>query len=99
MILRATLLSTTSPYSDGLTTDASVFTVTGADAIVDWVLVEFRDASDSSVILGSRSALLQRDGDVVNVDGVSPLAFNQVPGNYFIIIKHRNHLGLCLQTA
>ena len=40
----ANLIPTTSPYPDGLTCDASVFNTTGANAVVDWVFVELRDA-------------------------------------------------------
>lgn len=64
------------------------------DAIVDWVYVELRDQSAPSTVLYSRSALVQRDGDVVDMDGVSPLHFsNAVAGNYYIAVRHRNHLG------
>ena len=60
---------------------SSVTAVTGSDAIVDWVFVELRNASGNTVV-DSRAALLQRDGDVVDVDGVSPLRFTQVdPGS------------------
>ncbi len=92
-------LPTVSPYSSGLTTvgsaNSSVFGVTGHDAIVDWVFVELRKGSDSTLVVDSRSALLQRDGDVVDVDGVSNIKFDQVlPGDYYVVIKHRNHLGV-----
>ena len=89
----------TSPYTDALTCDSSVFTVTGQDAIVDWVLVELRDENDSSDILKSQSALLQRDGDVVGVDGVSALNIMISPSNYYVSIKHRNHLGIMSSSA
>ena len=36
-------IPTTSPYVDALTCNASVFSVNGNDAIVDWVWVELRD--------------------------------------------------------
>ncbi len=84
----------TSPYSDMQTCDASVFTTTGADAIVDWVYVELRDPSDSAVIIEGTSALLQRDGDVVDADGSSPVTLNQPDGDYHVVVKHRNHLGI-----
>ncbi|MCX7549415.1 immunoglobulin domain-containing protein [Xanthomarina sp. F2636L] len=87
-------LPTTSPYSDGLTCDVSVFNVTGDNAIVDWVEVSLRDASNMEVILESRSALLQRDGDVVDVDGVSGVAFTQWAKVYYVSFHHRNHLGI-----
>ena len=71
----------------------SVTTVTGNNALVDWVLVELRDRTDATNVLASRSALVQRDGDVVDVDGHSPVRFDAPPDNYFISVKHRNHLG------
>jgi hypothetical protein len=88
-----------SPYADGLTARASVFDVTGPDAIVDWVWVELRDASDNTSIIASQSAFLQRDGDVVNVDGVSTLKFVVLEDNYHIAIRHRNHLGIMTNTS
>ncbi|MGH1387840.1 matrixin family metalloprotease [Kordia sp.] len=90
----AGMLPTTSPYSDNATCDAIVFNSTGADAIVDWVFVELRDATINTAIKARQSALLQRDGDVVAVDGISNLNFNVPSGNYYITIKHRNHLGI-----
>jgi len=89
-----TMLSTTSPYTDGLICNASVFTVSGSEAIVDWVLVELRDAADRTIIIESRSALLQRDGDVVDIDGSSGVSFTSSVGNYYVLINHRNHLGI-----
>ena len=89
-----TMLSTTSPYPDALTCAASVFTVTGADAIADWVLVELRDAVDRTIVIESRSALLQRDGDVVDVDGTSGVALSSAAGSYYVLVNHRNHLGI-----
>jgi hypothetical protein len=70
------------------------------DNIVDWVFIELRDPSVSSTVLHTRSALLQRDGDVVNEDGTSPLKIYGVPeGSYYISIKHRNHLGVRSATT
>ncbi|MDG1731093.1 MAG: BspA family leucine-rich repeat surface protein, partial [Algibacter sp.] len=88
------LIPTTSPYPDVLTCDPIVFTPTGANAILDWVLVELRDENDNTSIIDSQSALLQRDGDVVALDGVSALSFALEAGNYFVAINHRNHLGI-----
>ncbi|WP_452601822.1 M36 family metallopeptidase [Pontimicrobium sp. MEBiC06410] len=88
------LIPTTSPYPDNLTCNAAVFNTTGANAIVDWVQVELRDQTTSTLILDSKSALLQRDGDVVDVDGTSPVTFNQAGDRYYVVIKHRNHLGV-----
>ncbi len=93
-------LPTTSPYAvDPATTPSTTFDVTGNDAIVDWVLVELRDATTNTTILFSQSALLQRDGDVVGTDGTSNLSFNTPEGNYYIAVKHRNHLGIMSEVT
>ncbi|MCB0793057.1 MAG: PKD domain-containing protein [Flavobacteriales bacterium] len=78
----------------GETTTPDVLTVTGPDAIVDWVVVELRDAVDPTLVVCDRAALLQRDGDVVDVDGTSPVRFAAPEGNYRIVLRHRNHLGV-----
>jgi len=95
------IIPTTSPYTDTTTCNASVFNLGGTSAtglakddIVDWVWVELRDKNDNTIILKSKSALLQRDGDVVNVDGTSALSFNIAGGDYYFMIRHRNHLGI-----
>lgn len=90
----ASLIPTTSPYIDALTCDTAVFTPTGSDAIVDWVWIELRDKNDNTSILSSQSALLQRDGDIVGVDGTSSLSFELTADDYFVAISHRNHLGI-----
>ncbi len=88
------LIPTTSPYTDNLNCDSSVFNTIGPNAIVDWVWVELRDGSNASTIVASRSGLVQRDGDIVDVDGLSDLSFPVSSGNYYIALNHRNHLGI-----
>ena len=81
------------------TVGAPELTVTGTDAVVDWVLLEIRDAANPATILASKAALLQRDGDVVDVDGVSAVEFSGInAGTYHVAVKHRNHLGVMTQT-
>ncbi len=104
-------LPTTSPYPGmgmtGLTSaNTSSTSVLGAsgpagkDAIVDWMFIELRSATDTVTVVDSRSALLQRDGDIVDVDGTSPLLFSvATAGNYFIVVKHRNHLSVMSKNA
>jgi Calcineurin-like phosphoesterase len=70
-----------------------VLAITGNNAIVDWILVELRDANNPATVLRTRVGLLQRDGDIVDTDGASPLRFKMNPGNYHVAIRHRNHLG------
>ncbi len=63
------------------------------DAVVDWVFIELRDATDSTIVFRTISAVIQRDGDVVAADG-GPLQLAGLPSSFFIAIKHRNHLGV-----
>ena len=69
--------------------------------IVDWVFLELRNtASPGNTILQTRSALLQRSGNIVDVDGVSPVTFNNLSaGSYTVAVLHRNHLGLSANPA
>jgi CshA-type fibril repeat protein len=82
----------------GETTTAAVLAANAGtpNAIVDWVFVELRSATDSASVVRTRSALVQRDGDVVSAtDGVSPLVFTGFANQqYFVTVKHRNHLGV-----
>jgi len=76
--------------------DATVFNAQSlqSDDIVDWVFLELRNTSAGNNIIQTRSALVQRDGDVVDVDGKSPVTFNNVDdGSYTVAVRHRNHLG------
>jgi hypothetical protein len=74
----------------------NVLNITGPNAIVDWVFVQMRSKLDSNIVLQTKSALLQRDGDVVEAnDGISPIYFlNTSPDLYFVSVKHRNHIGV-----
>ena len=62
-------------------------------SIVDWILIELWNSLDSTLVGSTRAALLKNDGVVVDTDGINPVSFNGIAaGNYYIIIKHRNHL-------
>ncbi|HEY0977512.1 MAG TPA: PQQ-dependent sugar dehydrogenase [Flavobacteriales bacterium] len=76
----------------------SVLGGTGNNAIVDWVRVELRSAAHPSVVVASRQGLLQRDGDIVSIDGVSSLTLHVGPGSYHVAVRHRNHLG-CMTAS
>lgn len=78
----------------GETVSNAVLNITGSNAVVDWVLVELRDAASPHAILATRCALLQRDGDIVDADGSSPVLFPLSPGNYRVAVRHRNHFGI-----
>ncbi|MFN3783178.1 MAG: hypothetical protein ACK4R6_04640 [Spirosomataceae bacterium] len=97
------LLPITNPYtalgyvgmsSTGTLTN-TVLAVTGDNALVDWVFLELRSSTDQTAIVDSRAALVQRDGDIVDLDGISPVSFATAPINsYYVVVRHRNHLGV-----
>ncbi|MBK9146744.1 MAG: M36 family metallopeptidase [Flavobacteriales bacterium] len=96
------LLPTTEPYSaagftqvfgGGESIDPAAMATTGDDAIVDWVLLELRDAAAPATIIATRAALLQRDGDVVDTDLGGSVTFRATGGSYHVAVRHRNHLG------
>jgi len=67
--------------------------------IVDWVFLELRDNSTGnpgSHKVQTRSALLRRDGVIVDIDGISPVYFKDIDAGstYTLVVRHRNHLGL-----
>lgn len=108
--LRAfSLIPTTTPYTGGKFThsgrggneiiDESILNVTGDDAIIDWIFIWLKDPVDPSITYQTKSALLQKDGDIVDLDGVSPLELPGNEGDYHLGIGHRNHLSIRTATA
>lgn len=99
------ILPTTEPYTgytnftfvgrgSGETVNPSVFAVTGNDAIVDWVFIQVRNTTAPYAVLSTKSAFIQRDGDIVDTDG-GPVKFRgMASGTYKVAIRHRNHLGI-----
>lgn len=73
---------------------ALVFGASGQNAIVDWAFVELRDKANNALVTATRAGLMQRDGDIVDVDGTGCLAFPGVAiDSYFVSVRHRSHLG------
>lgn len=63
--------------------------------VVDWLFVELRDATFTSVSGGKRAVFLLSDGTLRDVDGTPGATFTgAVPGNYYVIVRHRNHLAV-----
>jgi len=80
----------------GESTTSAVLDVEDSDnAIVDWVFLELRHKNNPNQVVATRSALLQRDGDVVDTDGYSPVFFSRTEkDHYYLMIRHRNHLAV-----
>ncbi len=83
-------------YNGTESVSSSIFTSTGATTdIVDWVLLELRSAAPPASPIVTRAAFILENGSIVDLDGLSPVAFRGIPnGNYYVTIRHRNHLGI-----
>ena len=75
--------------------DSSLLAVEGPNAIVDWVMLDFRPADDRDSAVNTYAGLLQRDGDIVSPSGDSILSVSGLTGTeYHVGIYHRNHVNV-----
>jgi hypothetical protein len=106
------LIPSTEPYTaltgfthsgsgGGETIGTGVVSTTGTNAIVDWVFIELRNKTTNTTIVETRSALVQRDGDIVSaVDGTSAVCFSGlVDPEVYVSVRHRNHLGVMIAAT
>ncbi len=83
------------PLSDPYT--ASVTLASIPSTVVDWVAVQLRSGTGATTALAEGVGFVRSDGLVTGSDGISQLLFDQStlpPGDYYIVVKHRNHLWL-----
>lgn len=94
------MLPLNQPYSASpwnYTGTESVSSIPGNE-IVDWVLVELRDATDAASATGAttiarKAAFVIEDGAIVGLSGNSFLNFNvPIAHNLYVVVWHRNHL-------
>jgi hypothetical protein len=77
----------------------SVIAIPNLD-IVDWVLIEFRDAQSASgatsaTTILKQAAFINKYGAIVSLDGISPINFSiAVIHNLYAVIWHRSHLAV-----
>ena len=84
----------------GETTSSAVLAITGAQRVVDWVVLELRDQNNPSSVVATRSCLITRDGTIVDVNGTSDVTFTGLPsGQYYVAVRHRNHLGIMTASS
>ncbi|MEI6899004.1 MAG: cohesin domain-containing protein [Bacteroidota bacterium] len=63
--------------------------------VTDWILVELRTGTASSTSFFKCAGFLKKNGQIVGLDGTSALVLSSVvPGSYYIVIRHRNHLAI-----
>jgi large repetitive protein len=76
--------------------DTTGITMTTYDAnVTDWVLVSLRTDNVSAANVLRVPALLMKDG---TVKFINP-CFSVANGNYFVVIEHRNHMGVMSPSA
>lgn len=67
--------------------------------ICDWVLVEARSTINTAPV-ERKAALLRNDGVILSPDGTEGVVFNSIaPGNYYLVVRHRNHLAVLSNNA
>lgn len=82
----------------------SVISIPNTD-VVDWILVEVRDAIDavsasSSTMNEQQACFLLKNGDIVGIDGNSmPEFIEMIENNIFVVIHHRNHIPVLSNQA
>lgn len=82
----------------------SVASIPSTD-IMDWVLLELRDASSPSqatgtTVISKKAVFLKTDGNITELDGLSLPIFNlAVSDSIFVIVWHRNHLAVMSNIA
>lgn len=84
--------------NSGATLTSTLLNATGAQAIVDWVLIELRN-SDGTTVAGRRAALLRANGEVISTTGEAQIAFTVNPVGKKMVVRHRNHLAAMASTA
>jgi len=82
----------------GETTSPALLSTTGTSAPVDWVHLELRSGTDPTAIVAARNGLVLRNGSIVAASG-GQLTFMAPSGNYYLVVRHRNHLGCMTATA
>ena len=74
------------------------------DNVVDWVLIELRDAptpqqATPSTVVAKKAALLLSDGQITGIDGQLPVFDLEIVHGMFAVVYHRNHLGVMSAQA
>ncbi|MEZ5476633.1 MAG: SdrD B-like domain-containing protein [Thiolinea sp.] len=83
-------------YTGTETLHPDLLATEGADAPVDWMLLELRAATSPAQVLAAKAVLVQSDGDLMDAGtGSTSLDFIGLEaGDYYVSLRHRNHLGI-----
>jgi len=104
----ATYLPLSQPYNTAPWNYSGVESVPAIpnENVVDWVLVELRDAPNAvsavpEMAIEHQAAFVLNDGSIVGMDGSSPLSCvnTSINDNLFVVVYHRNHLTVMSANA
>ncbi len=101
------LIPTTQPYNTAPWNYSGTESLTPLPSdVVDWVLLEARDANNPNTVLATQAVLLRNDGMLLSVDAsgtdvVNSVQFNSLSASadYYFVIRHRNHLDISSASA
>jgi hypothetical protein len=80
------------------TLTGSLLNTTGAQSIVDWVLLELRNNDAGNTVAARRAALVRSNGQVVSTTGDPQIPFNTSTVGKRLVVRHRNHLAAMVST-
>lgn len=66
--------------------------------LCDWVMIELRTSPLQSSTVARQSGFLDEDGYLYGTDGQALLTLRGLPGSYYVVLYHRNHLPVMSAT-
>ena len=91
-VLENNILPLISPYQDNTEIDNL------PNNVVDWIFVELRESISGDPLI-KKSMFLNIKGKVIDPFFSYPGFLNIDPGNYYIVVHHRNHLAIMSQNS
>ncbi|MBN1340171.1 MAG: hypothetical protein JXA03_12655, partial [Bacteroidales bacterium] len=100
--LNPVMLPLTQPYNQAPWNYSGSESVTAIpnSTVVDWVLIELRDAPDAAsatgaTVLARRAGFLHNNGTVTGTDGTSLMQFTEtITNQLLVVVRHRNHISI-----
>ena len=101
------MLPLTQPYNESPWNYDGSESVSEIPAVViDWILVELRDAAapaqaTNGTRLGEQAGFLRNDGKILDYQGNEWMTFNNttINNDLYVVIHHRNHLSIMSSTG
>ncbi len=96
------LIPTNQPYATAPWNHGGGETLPAANNIVDWVLVQAREATSPEIVVEQHAAVLLNDGSIVDASGSGDgVLFTDltVGSPYHFAVHHRNHMAVMTKAA